>query len=75
MYLSGIGTAHAFASGRGCALKIASRSSFSKHLLRCFSRYLVILVKGLNIPSLALISEAGLNWPESDVESTEEFLR
>ena len=32
-------------------------------------------MEGLNVPSLTLISEAGLNWPESDVESTEGFLR
>ena len=42
-------------------MKIASRFSFSKNLLKCLSRYFVILVEGINVPSLALISEAGLN--------------
>lgn len=65
--VTGMGTAHTFVSGRGCAMKITSRSSLSKQVLRCFSRYLVILVEG----SLTLTSTAGLNWPESDLESVE----
>ena len=47
---------------------MASRSSFSKHLLRFLSIYLVIIEEGLNVPYLALTKDAGSNWPESEDE-------
>ena len=59
MYLSTLGTVHTSASGLGCSLNRASRSSLVRHHLRCLERYVSTDLGITNVPSLFFTSSVG----------------
>ena len=61
MYLSTLGTVHTSASGLGCSLNRASRSSLVRHRLRCLQRYVSTDLGITKVPSLFFTSSVGSN--------------
>ena len=59
MYLSTLGTVHTSASGLGCSLNRASRSSLVRHRLRCLERYVSTDLGITKVPSLFFTSSVG----------------
>ena len=59
IYLSTLGTVHTSASGLGCSLNRASRSSLVRHRLRCLERYVSTDLGITKVPSLFFTSSVG----------------
>ena len=71
MYLSTLGTVHTLASGLGCSLNSASRSSLVRQRLRCLERYADTDLGVTKVPSLFLTSSVGSKLTKSpDSESS-----